>query len=204
MEQNLLASSSEPIVTVHRPSGARHRAWLRKGGFVFAALAAIAVLRDPGIDSLIVLVLSAAVGGVLYVVYLRTTTLTLNGTTLTRRRFGLTRTYDLGPGARGVLGLRDIGGPVGVLTVRDSSGRHLSLSDMYWEPAALLQIGGRTDLDDLPGDTVHGLFAWARAGGDVLPFYQRRPGWAVALGVLGTIVGACLVAAVIVTVAQTA
>jgi len=196
------ASAAPSTPTVHRPSGARHRTWFRKGGFVFAALAAVAVLRDPGVEALIVVLASAAVGGALYVAYLRTTTLTLDGTTLTRRRWGLTRTYDLGRGARGVLGLRDIGGPVGVLGVRDSTGRHLSLSDMYWDPEALVQIGGRTDLTELPTDTVHGIFSWARAGGDVLSFSQRRPGWAMTLGVLGLVVGACLIATAVVAVAQ--
>lgn len=189
-------ASPAPAAVVHRPSPARYGAWVKRGGFLLLIVAGLTVLRDPVPSMFLTTLVTVVIGGAGFLWYLMGTTLTLSADRLVRRRFGRTTTYQLGPATQGVLGLRRGLAPITALVLRDPSGRRLTLHDAYWEPEALAQVASRISVRALPEDLAHGAFAWARAGGDLLPFTQRRPGWTLALALIGLVVAVAVLTVV--------
>lgn len=117
-----------------------------------------------------------ALGGIGLWLYLRTTTVTVSDTVVTRRRWGRTTTVELDGSQRGILCTLNLGVQnLAYLAVRNGTGRRLVLTEANWPGEQLLAIAQHARITIMPADQVFSGKNAARIVPGVVPITTRRP-----------------------------
>jgi hypothetical protein len=170
-----MTSSRLPPATTYRPTWPHF--WAKaKGRLVLIPLAFLIGWNRIGmtvVPYLVVLLVILAAG---LWIYLRTTSINVSDTAVTRRGWGRTTTVELDGSQRGILCTLNLGvQSLAYLAVRDGKGRRLVLTEANWPGGQLLEIAQHARLTIMPADQVFsGKNAAAIAPG-VIPLTTRRP-----------------------------
>lgn len=146
-----------------------------------------------------VVLVTIALGGIGLWLYLRTTTVTVSDTAVTRRRWGRTTSIELDGSQRGILCTLNLGVQnLAYLAARNGKGRRLVLTEAHWPGEQLLEIARRAGITVVP--TVPALSGKRAAAIEpgVIPLASRRPvlfGLMAASGMLAVVVAIVVVAA---------
>jgi hypothetical protein len=159
-----------------------------KARFFLVPLAFLLCVNRMGVAALPYLVAVMVVMAVGLWIYLRTTTLSISDTAVTRRRWGRTTTVELDGAQRGILCMLNQGvQALGYLAVRHGQGRRLVLTEANWPGEQLLEIAQHARLTVMPADQVlSGKKAAAIVPG-VVPLTTRRPVLCALVAVAGLI-----------------
>lgn len=188
--------STSPVTSVgtHRPDWPHF--WSKaKGRLVLIPVAFLLGGYRLGGAFLPVMLATIALMGIALWLYLRTTTITVSDTAITRRHWGRTTTVQLDGSQRGILFLLNQGVQnLGYLAVRDGRGHRIVLTEAYWPGEQLFAIAEHAQLTIRPADQVLSGKKAALIVPGVIPFTTRHP-------VLCALVGVAALLAVVVPVA---
>jgi len=169
--------TATPLITgaTYRPTWAHF--WAKaKGRLVLIPLAFLIGWNRMGmtvVPYLVVLLVVLAVG---LWVYLRTTSITVSDTVVTRRRLGRTTTIEFDGSQRGILCTLNLGVQnLAYLAVRNDRGRRLVLTEANWPGEQRLEIAQRARVTIMPADQVFSGKKAAAIVPGVVPLTTRRP-----------------------------
>jgi len=121
-------------------------------------------------------------------IYLRTTSITVSDTAVTRRGWGRTTIVELDGSQRGILCMLNFGVQnLAYLAVRDGTGRRLVLTEANWPGEQLLEIAQHGRLTIMPADQVFSGKNAAAIVPGVVPLTTRRPVLCALVAVAGLI-----------------
>ncbi|WAC52342.1 hypothetical protein [Frigoribacterium sp. SL97] len=163
--------------------------WAKAKGRAFLVpLAFLVCINRMGVSALPYLVAGVVVMAVGLGIYLRTTTLSVSGTAVARRRWGRTTTVALDGDHQGILCMLNQGvQTLGYLAVRDGKGRRLVLTEANWPGEQLLEIAQHGRLTIMPADQVFSGKNAAAIVPGVIPLTNRRPVLCALVAVAGLI-----------------
>ena len=170
-----MTSSPLPPAITYRPTWPHF--WAKaKGRHVLIPLAFLIGWNRMGmtvVPYLVVLLVILAAG---LWIYLRTTSITVSDTAVTRRGCGRTTTVELDGSQRGILCTLNLGvQSLAYLAVRDGKGRRLVLTEANWPGGQLLEIAQHARLTIMPADQVFSGKKAAAIVPGVVPLTTRRP-----------------------------
>ncbi|NQW87863.1 MULTISPECIES: hypothetical protein [unclassified Frigoribacterium] len=170
-----MTSSPLPPAITYRPTWPHF--WAKaKGRLVLIPLAFLIGWNRMGmtvVPYLVVLLVILAAG---LWIYLRTTSITVSDTAVTRRGCGRTTTVELDGSQRGILCTLNLGvQSLAYLAVRDGKGRRLVLTEANWPGGQLLEIAQHARLTIMPADQVFSGKKAAAIVPGVVPLTTRRP-----------------------------
>lgn len=182
-----MTSSPLPPAITYRPTWPHF--WAKaKGRLVLIPLAFLIGWNRMGmtvVPYLVVLLVILAAG---LWIYLRTTSITVSDTAVTRRGCGRTTTVELDGSQRGILCTLNLGvQSLAYLAVRDGKGRRLVLTEANWPGGQLLEIAQQGRLTILPADQVFSGKNAAAIVPGVVPLTTRRPVLCALVAVAGLI-----------------
>lgn len=109
-------------------------------------------------------------------IYLRTTSITVSDTAVTRRGWGRVTIVEFDGSQRGILCMLNFGVQnLGYLAVRDGEGRRLVLTEANWPGEQLLEIAQHARLTIMPADQIFSGKNAAAIVPGVVPLTTRRP-----------------------------
>ncbi|ROS52277.1 hypothetical protein [Frigoribacterium sp. PhB118] len=182
-----MTSSPLPPAITYRPTWPHF--WAKaKGRLVLIPLAFLIGWNRMGmtvVPYLVVLLVILAAG---LWIYLRTTSITVSDTAVTRRGCGRTTTVELDGSQRGILCTLNLGvQSLAYLAVRDGKGRRLVLTEANWPGEQLLEIAQHGRLTIMPADEVFSGKNAAAIVPGVIPLTTRRPVLCALVAVTGLI-----------------
>ncbi|VXC04467.1 hypothetical protein [Frigoribacterium sp. 9N] len=182
-----MTSSPLPPAITYRPTWPHF--WAKaKGRLVLIPLAFLIGWNRMGmtvVPYLVVLLVILAAG---LWIYLRTTSITVSDTAVTRRGCGRTTTVELDGSQRGILCTLNLGvQSLAYLAVRDGKGRRLVLTEANWPGGQLLEIAQHGRLTIMPADEVFSGKNAAAIVPGVIPLTTRRPVLCALVAVTGLI-----------------
>jgi len=182
-----MTSSPLPPAITYRPTWPHF--WAKaKGRLVLIPLAFLIGWNRMGmtvVPYLVVLLVILAAG---LWIYLRTTSITVSDTAVTRRGCGRTTTVELDGSQRGILCTLNLGvQSLAYLAVRDGKGRRLVLTEANWPGGQLLEIAQHARLTIMPADQVFSGKKAAAIVPGVVPLTTRRPVLCALVAVAGLI-----------------
>ena len=182
-----MTSSPLPPAITYRPTWPHF--WAKaKGRLVLIPLAFLIGWNRMGmtvVPYLVVLLVILAAG---LWIYLRTTSITVSDTAVTRRGCGRTTTVELDGSQRGILCTLNLGvQSLAYLAVRDGKGRRLVLTEANWPGGQLLEIAQHGRLTIMPADQVFSGKNAAAIVPGVVPLTTRRPVLCALVAVAGLI-----------------
>ena len=182
-----MTSSPLPPAITYRPTWPHF--WAKaKGRLVLIPLAFLIGWNRMGmtvVPYLVVLLVILAAG---LWIYLRTTSITVSDTAVTRRGCGRTTTVELDGSQRGILCTLNLGvQSLAYLAVRDGKGRRLVLTEANWPGGQLLEIAQHGRLTIMPADEVFSGKNAAAIVPGVIPLTTRRPVLCALVAVAGLI-----------------
>jgi hypothetical protein len=159
-----------------------------KGRLVFIPVASLLGGYRLGGAFIPVLLATIALAGIGLWLYLRTTTITVSDTVVTRRRWGRTTTVELDGSQRGILCTLNFGVQnLAYLAVRDGKGRRLVLTEAHWPGEQLLAIAQHARLTIMPAEQIFSGKKAAAVVPGVVPLTTRRPVLCALVAVAGLI-----------------
>ncbi|KQO47971.1 MULTISPECIES: hypothetical protein [unclassified Frigoribacterium] len=169
--------TATPLITgaTYRPTWSHF--WAKaKGRLVLIPLAFLIGWNRMGmtvVPYLLVLLVVLAAG---LWIYLRTTSITVSDTAVTRRGWGRTTIVEFDGSQRGILCTLNMGVQnLAYLAVRNGTGRRLVLTEANWPGEQLLEIAQHAGLTIMPADQVFSGKNAAAIVPGVVPLTTRRP-----------------------------
>jgi hypothetical protein len=169
--------TTTPLTTpvTYRPTWSHF--WAKaKGRLILIPLALVLGWYRMGGTVIPYLLVTMAVLSVGLWIYLRTTSITVSDTTVTRRGWGRTTVIEFDGSQRGILCMLNFGVQnLGYLAVRDGKGRRLVLTEANWPGEQLLELAQHARITIMPADQVFSGKNAAAIVPGVVPLTTRRP-----------------------------